>query len=153
VETCWQDLRLALRRLRMAPAFTIATVLSWRSHRRDYFIFTCSWRLLRCCRYESQRIVPPRKESRVVTGGYSQKKSSPCLLRSVKYFRDNTKFFGIDAFPRPSAVCVRRAGTSELRKAIQASLFQAITSRCWDKLTRGARYRWGWINPAPLQSP
>ena len=28
VETCWQDLHYALRRLRMAPTFTIATVLT-----------------------------------------------------------------------------------------------------------------------------
>ena len=28
VETCWQDLRFALRRLRMAPAFTAATALT-----------------------------------------------------------------------------------------------------------------------------
>src|SRR6266513_4544665 len=28
VETCWQDLRHAQRRLRMAPTFTIATVLT-----------------------------------------------------------------------------------------------------------------------------
>src|SRR6266403_5900137 len=120
VETCCQDLRLALRRLRMAPAFTIATVLTLAlGMGATTSIFT----LVHAVLLKSLPVANPDelyrlgKESRCCyQGGYSQEKEFYLVSYELyKYFRDNTKGFSeLAAFPAPEPLFgVRRAGTSE----------------------------------------
>jgi predicted permease len=120
VETGWQDFRLALRRLRMAPAFTIATVLTLAlGIGATTSIFTLVYAVL----LKSLPVTKPGelyrlgKESRCCyQGGYSQEKEFSIVSYDLyKYLRDNTKGFSeLAAFPAPEPLFgVRRAGTSE----------------------------------------
>src|SRR6266566_2081346 len=120
VETCWKDLRLALRRLRMAPAFTIATVLTLAL---GIGATTSIFTLVHAVLLKSLPVTNPDelyrlgKESRCCyQGGYSQEKEFSLVSYDLyKYFRDNTKSFSeLAAFPAPEPLFgVRRAGTSE----------------------------------------
>jgi len=107
VETCWKDLRLALRRLRMAPAFTIATVLTLAL---GIGATTSIFTLVHAVLLKSLPVASPSelyrlgKESRCCyQGGYSQEKEFSLVSYDLyKYFRDNTKgFLELTAFPAP----------------------------------------------------
>src|SRR5882762_2779892 len=95
VETCCQDLRLALRRLRMAPAFTIATVLTMAL---GIGATTSIFTLVHAVLLKSLPVASPSelyrlgKESRCCyQGGYSQEKEFSLVSYDLyKYFRDNT---------------------------------------------------------------
>jgi len=120
VETCWQDLRYGFRRLRMAPAFTIATVLTLAL---GIGATTSIFTLVHAVLLKSLPVANPDelyrlgRESRCCyQGGYSQEKEfSLASYELYKYFRDNTKGFSeLAAFPAPEPLFgVRRAGTSE----------------------------------------
>src|SRR6266403_4766353 len=120
VETCCQDLRLALRRLRMAPAFTIATILTLAL---GIGATTSIFTLVHAVLLKSLPVANPSelyrlgKESRCCyQGGYSQDKEFSFVSYDLyKYFRDHTKGFSeLAAFPAPEPLFgVRRAGTSQ----------------------------------------
>src|SRR5467141_4702748 len=125
VETCWQDLRLALRRLRLAPAFTIATVLTLAL---GIGATTSIFTLVHAVLLKSLPVTNPGelyrlgKESRCCyQGGYSQEKEfSRGSYDLYKCLRDNTKGFSeLAAFPASRhLIGVRRAGSSEAAQAI-----------------------------------
>ena len=120
VETCWQDMRYALRRLRMAPAFTVATVLTLAL---GIGATTSIFTLVHAVLLKSLPVANPRelyrlgKESRCCyQGGYSQEKEFSLVSYDLyKYLRDNTKGFSeLAAFPSLELLLgFRRAGTSE----------------------------------------
>src|SRR5882672_7078827 len=137
VETLLWDTRHALRRLRMAPAFTSATVLTLAL---GIGATTSIFTLVHAVLLKSLPVANPGelyrlgKESRCCyQGGYSQEKEfSRVSYDLYKCLRDNTKGFSeLAAFPASRhLIGVRRAGSSEAAQAIQTSLSQAITLRC-----------------------
>src|SRR6266853_4340368 len=120
VETCWQDLRYAQRRLRMAPTFTIATVLTLAL---GIGATTSIFTLVHAVLLKSLPVAKPGelyrlgKEPRCCyQGGYSQGKEFSLVSYDLyKYLRDTTKGFSeLAAFPSLELVFgLRRAGTSE----------------------------------------
>jgi predicted permease len=120
VESCWQDLRYAQRRLRMAPTFTIATVLTLAV---GIGATTSIFTLVHAVLLKSLPVANPGelyrlgKESRCCyQGGYSQEKEFSLVSYDLyKYLRDTTKGFSeLAAFPSLEMVFgLRRAGTSE----------------------------------------
>jgi predicted permease len=120
LETLMQDTRYALRRLRMAPAFTIATVLTLAlGIGATTSIFTLAHAVL----MKSLAVSNPNelyrlgKEARCCYwGGYSQGKEFSLVSYDLyKHFRDNTVGFAeLAAFEASKhLVGVRRAGSSE----------------------------------------
>ena len=120
VETCLQDLRFALRRLRMAPAFTAATALTLAL---GIGATTSIFTLVHAVLLKSLPVAKPSelyrlgKESRCCyQGGYSQEKEFSFVSYDLyKYLRDNTKDFSeLAAFPAPEQLFgVRRAGSAD----------------------------------------
>src|SRR5437879_5610384 len=120
VETWWRDLHYGLRRLRMAPAFTIATVLTLAL---GIGATTSIFTLVHAVLLKSLPVANPDelyrlgKESRCCyQGGYSQEKEFSLVSYDLyKYFRDNTKGFAeLAAFPASWELFgVRRAGSSQ----------------------------------------
>jgi len=98
VETCWQDLRYAQRRLRMAPTFTIATVLTLAL---GIGATTSIFTLVHAVLLKSLPVAKPGelyrlgKEPRCCyQGGYSQGKEFSLVSYDLyKYLRDTTKGF------------------------------------------------------------
>src|SRR2546423_525614 len=119
-ETLFWDTRHAFRRLRLAPAFTIATVLTLAL---GIGATTSIFTLVHAVLLKSLPVANPDelyrlgKESRCCyQGGYSQEKEFSLVSYDLyKYFRDNTKGFSeLAAFPASrSLIGVRRAGSSE----------------------------------------
>ncbi len=115
-----QDLRHALRRLRMAPAFTSATVLTLAL---GIGATTSIFTLVHAVLLKSLPVANPGelyrlgKESRCCyQGGYSQEKEFSLVSYDLyKYLRDNTKGFSeLAAFPSLELLLgLRRTGTSE----------------------------------------
>ena len=129
LETLIQDTRYALRRLRMAPAFTIATVLTLAL---GIGATTSIFTLVHAVLLKSLPVANPGelyrlgKESHCCyLGGYSQDKEFSIVSYDLyKYLRDNTKGFAeLAAFPSMQATGspyssqllfgVRRAGSGE----------------------------------------
>src|SRR2546421_3562202 len=120
LETLAQDTRHTLRRLRLAPAFTIATVLTLAL---GIGATTSIFTLVHAVLLKSLPVTNPDelyrlgKESRCCyQGGYSQEKEFSLVSYDLyKYLRDKTKGFSeLAAFPAPEPLFgVRRAGTSE----------------------------------------
>jgi predicted permease len=119
-ETLIRDSRLALRRLRMAPAFTAATILTLAlGIGATTSIFTLAHAVL----LKSLPVAKPEELYRVgkearccYLAGYSQDKEFSLVSYDLyKYLRDNTKgFTELAAFPAADLVFgVRRAGGSE----------------------------------------
>src|ERR1700704_2081006 len=118
VEPCWQDLRLALRRLRMAPAFTIATVLTLAL---GIGATTSIFTLVHAVLLKSLPVASPGELYRVgkearccYQGGYSQDKEFSLVSYDLyKYLRDHTKGFSeLAAFPVVQPMFgVRRSGS------------------------------------------
>ena len=120
METLPQDLRQALRRLRMAPAFTIATILTLAlGIGATSAIFT----LVHAVLLKSLPVARPGELYRLgkqtrccYMGGYSQAEEFSLVSYDLyKYFRDNTKGFSeLAAFPASQQVFgVRRSGSAE----------------------------------------
>jgi predicted permease len=120
VETLIRDSRLALRRLRLAPAFTIATMLTLAlGIGATTSIFTLAYAVL----LKSLPVAKPEELYRVgkearccYLAGYSQDKEFSLVSYDLyKYLRDNTKgFVELAAFPAVDLLFgVRRAGSSE----------------------------------------
>ncbi len=120
METLIQDTRHALRRLRMAPAFTIATVLTLAL---GIGATTSIFTLVHAVLLKSLPVANPAelyrlgKEPRCCYwGGYSQDKEFSLVSYDLyKYFRDNTKGFAeLAAFPAFEPLFgVRRSGSAE----------------------------------------
>jgi len=119
-ETLIRDSRLALRRLRMAPAFTVATMLTLAlGIGATTSIFTLAHAVL----LKSLPVAKPDELYRVgkearccALAGYSQDKEFSLVSYDLyKYLRDNTKdFVELAAFPAADLLFgVRRAGSSE----------------------------------------
>ena len=153
LETLIQDTRHALRRLRMAPAFTIATVLTLAlGIGATTSIFT-----LVACRSaeiaagsESRRIVPPGERSRCCyVGGYSQDKEFSLVSYDLyQYFRDHTKGFAeLAAFPADEPLFgVRRSGRPEAAQSypgefVSGNYFAMFGIRAYAGRTLTARRR------------
>jgi MacB-like protein len=120
VETLLWDTRHALRRLRLAPAFTIATVLTLAF---GIGATTSIFTLVHAVLLKSLPVASPNelyrlgRESRCCyQGGYSQEKEfSLASYDLYKYFRENTKGFSeLAAFPAFEPMFgVRRSGGSD----------------------------------------
>ncbi len=120
METLIQDTRYALRRLRMAPAFTIATVLTLAL---GIGATTSIFTLVHAVLLKSLPVASPSelvrlgKEARCCYwGAYDQdKEHSLASYDLYKYFRDNTKEFAeLSAFSASTHLLgVRRAGGTE----------------------------------------
>jgi predicted permease len=120
LETLAQDTRQALRRLRRAPAFTVATVLTLAL---GIGATTSIFTLVHAVLLKSLPVAKPGelfrlgKESRCCYyGGFSQEKEFSLVSYDLyKYLRDNTKGFAeLAAFPASQQLLgVRRAGSSE----------------------------------------
>jgi predicted permease len=119
-ETLIRDLRLALRRLRMAPAFTAATMLTLAlGIGATTSIFTLAHAVL----LKSLPVARPDELYRVgkearccYLNGYSQDKEFSLVSYDLyKYLRDNTQGFSeLAAFPAADLLFgVRRSGNSE----------------------------------------
>jgi macrolide transport system ATP-binding/permease protein len=161
IETLIRDSRLALRRLRMAPAFTVATMLTLAlGIGATTSIFTLAHAVL----LKSLPVARPDELYRLgkeaqccYLAGYSQDKEFSLVSYDLyKYLRDNTKGFSeLAAFPAVDLLFgVRRSGTRRLPKPTQASSFPAITSRRSDSVRMpDARLPPQTIGPARRQSP
>ncbi len=124
LEVLIQDTRHALRRLRMAPAFTAATVLTLAL---GIGATTSIFTLVHAVLLKSLPVTNPAelyrlgKESRCCAmGGYSQDKEFSLVSYDLyKYLRDNTKGFSeLAAFPSYQLLFgVRRAGSAEAAKS------------------------------------
>jgi predicted permease len=120
IEDLIQDLRYALRRLRMAPAFTSATVLTLAL---GIGATTSIFTLVDAVLLKSLPVVNPGelyslgKEPRCCyQGGYSQEKEFSLVSYDLyKYLRDHTQGFSeLAAFPSLELLFgVRRSGSSE----------------------------------------
>ncbi len=120
LETLIQDTRYALRRLRMAPAFTIATVLTLAL---GIGATTSIFTLVHAVMLKSLPVANPGelyrlgKETRCCFfGGYSQEREFSLVSYDLyKYFRENTKGFSeLAAFAASSTLLgVRRTGSAE----------------------------------------
>jgi len=120
VETLLWDIRHALRRLRMSPAFTSATVLTLAL---GIGATTSIFTLVHTVLLKSLPVANPGelyrlgKESRCCYhGGYSQEKEFSLVSYDLyKYLRDNTKEFSeLAAFPSSELLLgLRRTGISE----------------------------------------
>jgi predicted permease len=120
LETLMQDTRHALRRLRMAPAFTIATVLTLAL---GIGATTSIFTLVHAVLLKSLPVANPSELYRLgretqccYLDGYSQDKEFALVSYDLyKYLRDNTKGFSeLAAFPPAGLLFgVRRSGRSE----------------------------------------
>jgi MacB-like periplasmic core domain len=120
LETLIQDTRHALRRLRMAPAFTIATVLTLAL---GIGATTSIFTLVHAVILKSLPVANPGELYRLgrethccYVGGYSQDKEFSLVSYELyEYLRDNTKGFSeLAAFPSVEHLFgVRRSGSSE----------------------------------------
>src|SRR5436309_3246883 len=120
LETLIQDTRQALRRLRMAPAFTIATILTLAL---GIGATTSVFTLVHAVLLKSLPVANPgelyrlgRESHCCYLAGYSQDKEFSLVSYDLyKYLRDNTKGFSeLTAFPAADLLLgVRRAGSSE----------------------------------------
>jgi predicted permease len=120
LETLIQDTRQALRRLRMAPAFTIATVLTLAL---GIGATTAIFTLVHAVLLKSLPVANPGELYRLgrethccYMNGYSQDKEFSIVSYDLyKYLRDNTKGFSeLAAFPSFQHLFgVRRSGSSE----------------------------------------
>jgi predicted permease len=124
VETLLWDTRHALRRLRMAPTFTIVTVLTLAL---GIGATTSIFTLVHAVLLKSLPVASPDelyrlgKESRCCyQGGYSQEKEFSLVSYDLyKYLRDNTKGFSeLAAFPAGEPLFgVRRSGSPEAARS------------------------------------
>ena len=120
----WQDLRYALRRLRMAPLFTIATVLTLAL---GIGATTSIFTLVHAVLLKSLPVANPSelyrlgKESRCCfQGGYSQENEFSLVSYDLyRYLRDQTRGFSdLAAFPAlENTLGFRRTGTPEAAKS------------------------------------
>ena len=124
LESAVWETRYALRRLRMAPAFTIATVLTLAL---GIGATTSIFTLVHAILLKSLPVTRPDelyrlgKESHCCyQGGYSQDKEFSIVSYDLyRYLRDNTQGFSdLAAFPAPMALFgVRRAGSTEVAQS------------------------------------
>jgi predicted permease len=120
LETLMQDTRHALRRLRMAPAFTAAAVLTLAL---GIGATTSIFTLVNAVLLKSLPVANPaelyrlgREATCCYQGGYSQDKEFSLVSYDLyQYLRDHTKGFSeLAAFPAPEPLFgVRRSGSSE----------------------------------------
>jgi predicted permease len=120
LETLLQDTRQALRRLRTAPAFTIATIVTLAL---GIGATTSIFTLVHAVLLKSLPVANPSELYRLgrearccYSGGYSQADEFSLVSYDLyKHFRDNTKGFSeLAAFPASQPLFgVRRAGRSE----------------------------------------
>ena len=138
VETLIQDTRHALRRLRMAPAFTIATVLTLAL---GIGATTSIFTLVHAVLLKSLPVANPGELYRLgkdarccYLGGYSPgQRVLPGLVRSLQIpERQHQGLFRIGGLSIGAACCLVSGGRAapSRPKAIQASSSPAITSRC-----------------------
>jgi len=124
LETFFQDVRHALRRLRMAPAFSITAILTLAL---GIGATTAIFTLVHAVLLKSLAVANPQelyrlgKESRCCYwGGYSQAKEYSMVSHELyKHFRDNTKDFAeLAAFQAGEALFgVRRSGSPEAARS------------------------------------
>jgi len=120
IETLVQDARYALRRLRNAPAFTVAVVLTLAL---GMGATTAIFSLVHAVLFKSLAVANPAELYRVgkvarccYWGGYSQEKEFSIFSYDLyKHFRDNTEGFAeLAAFQAGGSLFgVRRAGAAE----------------------------------------
>jgi predicted permease len=120
LETLIQDTRYTLRRLRMAPAFTIATILTLAL---GIGATTSIFTLVHAVLLKSLPVANPGELYRLgkethccFMGGYSQDREFSLVSYDLyKYLRDNTKGFSeLAAFPSVQHLFgVRRSGSAE----------------------------------------
>ena len=119
METLIQDARHALRRLRMAPAFTVATVLTLAL---GIGATTSIFTLVNAILLKALPVANPGELYRLgreahccYLGGYSQEKEFSIVSYDLyRYLKDNTRGFSeLAAFPSQGSFGVRRSNTSD----------------------------------------